>query len=262
MTSTVVTLDSRLSQSKAVSGATRMVAEELFAVTDELAAKPKLRRLLSGSTLTTEQRVNLVRELFGKQLSTQTVDILVAAVELDWDSPLDFARALESQGLDIILDVAENTELVLEQLFAFGRYTNRNQDLRSTLSDEAIPIADRRQLVEEALSGCLPTTILLAQRAVGRANNYEHAVGMYIEEVALKRGRKVARVTVAQPLSPSQRDRLETALSKIYSSEIDLVIDIDASVLGGARIDVGYEAIDATISGRLDGLRRTLNEEK
>lgn len=262
MTQAVVAADSRLSQSKAVAGATQEVADELFAVTDELAAKPKLRRLLSGSTLTTDQRVNLVKELFGGQVSNQTLDILIAGVELDWDSPSALSRALEGQGIDVVLAVAENTELLLEQLFAFGRYSNRDENLRSLLGDESIPIITRRQLVAKVLDGCLTATISLAQRAVGRSNNYEHAIDMYIEEVALKRGRKVARVTVAQPLSASQRDRLEKALSKMYSSEIDLVIDVDASVLGGARIDVGYEAIDATISGRLDALRQTLNEEK
>jgi F-type H+-transporting ATPase subunit delta len=68
----------------------------------------------------------------------------------------------------------------------------------------------------------------------------------------------VARVTAALPLTEQQRERLTAALRRIYDHDVWLNVDVDPEVIGGLRVQVGDEVIDATVLSRLDEARRRL----
>ena len=76
--------------------------------------------------------------------------------------------------------------------------------------------------------------------------------------LAARQQRSVAEVTVAQPLSPEQQDRLTAALSASYGRELVLNVHVDPEVVGGVRVQVGDEVMNSTISDRLADARRRL----
>ncbi|HEX3678859.1 MAG TPA: F0F1 ATP synthase subunit delta, partial [Galbitalea sp.] len=76
--------------------------------------------------------------------------------------------------------------------------------------------------------------------------------------VADEAGLGIATVTVASALDDAQRDRLTKTLSKQYGRDIRINEIIDASVLGGMRVQVGSEVIDGTIANRIADLRLRL----
>jgi F-type H+-transporting ATPase subunit delta len=78
---------------------------------------------------------------------------------------------------------------------------------------------------------------------------------------ALKRNNdNVARATIvsAFPLTEQQRDELKGALAKRYSRQIETVEEVDASLLGGAKIIVGDQVIDRTVIGQLNKMSRQI----
>jgi F-type H+-transporting ATPase subunit delta len=78
---------------------------------------------------------------------------------------------------------------------------------------------------------------------------------------ALKRDNdNVARATIvsAFPLTQQQRDELKGALAKRYSRQIETVEEVDASLLGGAKIIVGDQVIDRTVIGQLNKMSRQI----
>jgi F-type H+-transporting ATPase subunit delta len=78
---------------------------------------------------------------------------------------------------------------------------------------------------------------------------------------ALKRNNdNVARATIvsAFPLTGQQRDELKGALAKRYSRQIETVEEVDASLLGGAKIIVGDQVIDRTVIGQLNKMSRQI----
>jgi F-type H+-transporting ATPase subunit delta len=56
----------------------------------------------------------------------------------------------------------------------------------------------------------------------------------------------------------TQRDRLTAALGRIYGRGVLLEEDVDPEVLGGLRVRVGDEILDATVLSRMDDARRRL----
>ena len=78
---------------------------------------------------------------------------------------------------------------------------------------------------------------------------------------ALKRDNdNVARATIvsAFPLTNQQRDELKGALAKRFGRQIETVEEVDASLLGGARIIVGDQVIDRSVVGQLNKMSRQI----
>ena len=60
------------------------------------------------------------------------------------------------------------------------------------------------------------------------------------------------------PLSAEQQTRLQNALSARYGSAVTLNTVIDPTVVGGLRVQVADDVIDASVSARLADLRQRI----
>ena len=68
----------------------------------------------------------------------------------------------------------------------------------------------------------------------------------------------MAAVTSAQPLTKAQSARLANLLETAYGRSVQLNISVDPAVIGGLRIDIGSDVVNATVSARLDDVRRRM----
>ena len=60
-----------------------------------------------------------------------------------------------------------------------------------------------------------------------------------------------ARITSAQPLSDGQRTEIVSALEKRYGKKVEAELDVDPQLLGGARVQVGDQVINASVRDAL-----------
>lgn len=60
-----------------------------------------------------------------------------------------------------------------------------------------------------------------------------------------------AHITSAQPLTDAQRDEIVSALEKRYGKKIEAELDVDAQLLGGARVQIGDQVIHASVRDAL-----------
>jgi F-type H+-transporting ATPase subunit delta len=74
--------------------------------------------------------------------------------------------------------------------------------------------------------------------------------------LAAEKGEIEVEVTSAAPLSPKQKEALETTFKKAFSSKVLLKEQVNAKILGGLQVKVGSEMIDASVEGSLDRLSR------
>ena len=240
------------------------LGEELFQVASLLDGSVALRRALTDPSREGEAKADLVARLLGSQVSGTTVDVVSGLVRDRWSSASDLAEACEQLGVLAVLGAAEQAgtlEQVESDLFRFGRIIDADPALRAALSDRRAPVTDKAELVERLLSGKVSEqTLVLARRGVAnpRGRRIEAVLDELGQAVAARRDRAVARVTSAIPLEVAQRNRLAAALERIYGRTVHLDIDVDPDVVGGLRIQVADEVIDATVVARLAGARRQL----
>ncbi|HVI57999.1 MAG TPA: F0F1 ATP synthase subunit delta [Luteimonas sp.] len=67
-----------------------------------------------------------------------------------------------------------------------------------------------------------------------------------------------ARVTSAAELPAGELDTLKAALKRRFGREVEVETAVDASLIGGAVIDVGDVVIDGSLKGKLERLQAAL----
>jgi F-type H+-transporting ATPase subunit delta len=73
--------------------------------------------------------------------------------------------------------------------------------------------------------------------------------------LAERRGQATAQVTSAQPLSESQTASLIDALKKSVGRNVDVVAQVDPSILGGLIVKVGSRMVDSSLKSKLQRLK-------
>ena len=173
----------------------------------------------------------------------------------DVDRTIAYAEALfgVAQAEGTLRDVED-------ELFRFSRVLQGSDDLRTTLTDPAIPAARRQQIVEDLLAGkASSTTTSLISMVVGtgRAHDLPEIVAELVRLSAAEANKEVAEVRSAIDLSPDQRERLAEALGRATGKSVEVKVIVDPSVLGGIVAQVGDTVIDGSIRKRLDQLKQS-----
>jgi F-type H+-transporting ATPase subunit delta len=239
-------------------------ADELFAVARFLDGERSVRRLLADSSSPEETRADLVRRLFGTQLTQPTVDLVVELVRARWSKTGDLVVGAEALARQAAVAVAEKTgslDEVEDQLFRFGRILGRESELNGLLADTTTPVEGRVRLLDGVLGDRVyPVTATLLREAVRlpRGRHLDVVAEELAELAAARRDRSVAKVRTPVALTPDQESKLEESLGRIYGRTISLQVELDRDLLGGLVVQVGGEVIDGSVAGRLAAARRSL----
>lgn len=240
------------------------LAEELSSVTALLDREVSLRRLLTDPARTGQSKAQLVGTLLTGQVSGETVDLVSGLVWSRWSGSRDLVDAVEELAASaevIAAEQAAKLDDLEDELFRFGRIVSGSHELRSALTEPKADAAAKAALVKKLLGGrALPGTVRLVTSLVTnpRGRSLEQGLESYSKLAADRRGRVVALVTTAVVLSDSQRERLSGALTRLYGRAVQLNVDVDPSVVGGVKVQIGDEIIDGTVSSRLEGARQAL----
>ncbi|HEX7738025.1 MAG TPA: F0F1 ATP synthase subunit delta, partial [Marmoricola sp.] len=207
-------------------------------------------------------KTKLLTTLFGAHVGPDAAAVIAEAGQLRWASSVDFTDALERLGVAAIVRAADaegDGDRVESELFTFGRAVADNSELRDALSDPARSTEDKQELVASLLDGrAAPATVRLAKETVtGASRTVSAAVDQLIEMAAQARGRHVATVRTAAPLSDSQLDRLSRALGD-EGRPVHLNVLVDPGMIGGLRVEMGDYVIDGSVQNRLDDVRRRI----
>jgi F-type H+-transporting ATPase subunit delta len=152
-------------------------------------------------------------------------------------------------------------ESLEDDLFRFARIVGATPELRSALTDRDLAVAARQGLITQLLEGKVPATTLSLVRyaaAGGRARDFVGTLDFLVEQTALARGWRIARVRAARPIDDAQQQALTDALGSLAGGPVELQVEIDESLLSGVRIRIGDLQVDATARGRIDTLREHL----
>ncbi|MFF0204754.1 F0F1 ATP synthase subunit delta [Streptomyces sp. NPDC005017] len=243
--------------------ATRL-ADELAAVTALLDREVSLRRVLTDPAQSGEAKAELAQRLLGGQVGGETVDLLAGMVRSRWSQSRDLVDALEELADTADLTAAQQAgtlDDVEDELFRFGRIVSSSTELRAALTDRKATTAAKGELLRSLLGGrAKATTERLVTRlvTVPRGRSLESGLESLSKLAAERRGRMVAVVTSAVPLSDGQKQRLGAALAKLYGRTMHLNLDVDPEVLGGMRVQVGDEVINGSVADRIDDAARRL----
>jgi F-type H+-transporting ATPase subunit delta len=239
------------------------LGDGLLSVASLLQREPSLRRALTDPAASTEAKDRLARGILGGKVSEETVEVVATAAGTRWSSTTDFVAALEQLGalsLAIAADKESRLAELEDDLFRFGRIVLGDPGLRDAISNKQLPVTRRQELVSNLLEGkaTAPAVRLAVQAVASGHRSFEAALEEFQRIAAERQRRAVALVRTAVDLTPDERTRLAGALSEQYGRDVHVNVVVDATILGGIRVEIGDEVIDGTVAGRLEDARRRM----
>lgn len=136
-----------------------------------------------------------------------------------------------------------------------------NVQLRDALADETVTGEKKRAIMSELFSaGVAPEVVAISTLAVerGYVASLSQVAERFSEIAESERGIVVAEVTTAIELTEDLRASLVEKLSASLGRPVTLRERVDASILGGIKINVAGRVLDGSLSSQLDAIRATL----
>ena len=153
-------------------------------------------------------------------------------------------------------------EEVRRELDSLCEVLEGNAELDRAVRRPLFPSAQRRRVLRSVCErlGASDTlrrfcSFLVDQRRVVELARIRDEYAELADELA---GRMRARVVSASPLSEAQRERLCRALAARTGRQLELDLEVDASLLGGAVATVGSLVFDGSLRTQLEQLRANL----
>ena len=122
-----------------------------------------------------------------------------------------------------------------------------------------------RQEARELFRGCIVNNLLDEDR-VRRTVQYVVAAGRYDgpailahfrQLLKLELARRTATIESATPLPADVRVAVETGLARLYGPGLSTALADRPALIGGLRIQVGWDVYDDSVRARLDTLQKS-----
>jgi F-type H+-transporting ATPase subunit delta len=251
--------------------ASLQLAKELFGILGMVDSSAGLRRALTDPSRNGDEKSALVRQLVGGKVSADAAEIAGGLASSRWASARDIGDALETLAATVVISVAENKSAVsasgitgLEELendlFSFNQAVASSHEVQRALSEPQASGAAKAVLAEKLVPGVSEEAKVLITQAVTQPRGIKptRLVQRFAELAAKRQQRWIATVSVTRPLTQTQLARLQAGLNAMYGRELKVNINVDPALIGGIRVQIGDEVLDASVLTRLGQLQRQL----
>lgn len=129
-----------------------------------------------------------------------------------------------------------------------------NPDMRACIDNPRLPVGDLTQMFLDAVNGSLTADqkslagLLVENRRLGVVAEIRQ---LYLELKNAHEGVRDAQITSAFPLDDASLTQLVADLEHRFKCNIQATVTVDPELIGGARITVGDQVIDASVRGKL-----------
>jgi F-type H+-transporting ATPase subunit delta len=132
--------------------------------------------------------------------------------------------------------------------------------LQAFFANPAVPTDQKMRMLDSSLTQVEPYARNFVNVLVenGRVSAIGDIVDAFNAEVNRLRGIVHAHVTTAVRLSDSEEAEVVHGLERMTGGHVVVSSDVDPSILGGFVARIGDRLIDASVTGRLAALRKTL----
>ena len=236
------------------------VASQLFHSARVVGSSSHLSGALADPSASPQSRRKVIEDVFGPTFAPVSVSLLSFAVEQRWSSATDLIAGIEELAIRVVA-ITESTADLEGELFSFSRMVAQNPELELALGSRLGDATSKGALVDTLLAGRVSAGTALVVTSIVQQpgeRRIRESLSRTMRIVSDELNRTVATVTTASPLTDAQATHLVRLLSAKYGRDVSLNTVVDASVVGGLRVQIADDVIDASIAARLADLRQRL----
>ena len=148
----------------------------------------------------------------------------------------------------------KNALAAVAQSLALVAAAARDEQMHSVLLNPRVNAQQKKDIFDSAAGGRLDevTKRLVAILVDGHREVLIGSIAEQFEDLKHEHEKVLrARITSAQPLSEPQAGEIVAALERRYGRKVEADLDVDPQLLGGARVQVGDQVINASVRDAL-----------
>lgn len=262
-------------------------AKQLFGMLNVIDGNGALRRALTDPSRAADDRVKLVHKLFGERThKSDTVEAVAGFVHRllgneEHDPAIEIVSELVKQrsanerqlgdGIErtavmMAAAAAENRgglqamESLVDELIQFKNTVDHSEEIQGAFADSRASAEAKAQLASRLMPNASEEGALLTQRAVSEPRGAlpGRLIERFADVVAERQQRWIAHIVTSRPLSHEQLEKLRQSLNALYQRDLKLAVEVDRSLIGGLRVQVGEEVIDGSVTHRLGQLQQRI----
>lgn len=244
-------------QLAAAGGLSLATGEQLLAASRAIDSSAQLRSVLADPSVDAERKTGLLTSIFGS-LDAGARQVLSSAVASRWSNAHELVDGVEELGIRAIAIAVGPGAGIEDELFTFSRAVSSDHELELAVGSKLGDGEAKAALVDALLSGkAKPETVVIVRHLVQspRGRRIGELLSSAAALLADAHGALVATVTSATRPSSSQLAALEKSLGARYGRALRINLNIDPTVVGGLRVQIGDDVIDGTVASRLADLR-------
>ncbi|HEX2288049.1 MAG TPA: ATP synthase F1 subunit delta [Gaiellaceae bacterium] len=151
-------------------------------------------------------------------------------------------------------------EPVSDDLHVFVGAVEQVRELRAFLESPEVDSGEKIEALREILSDAdeLVRNFILLLVEKGRGHELDEIVREFDAQVAVEEGILDVELTTAVELSDDEAKKLLGQIEQVSGRRLRATRAVDPRLIGGFVLRAGSRRADASVSGRLEGLRREL----
>jgi F-type H+-transporting ATPase subunit delta len=173
-----------------------------------------------------------------------------------------YARAFA----DVVMKASNQLDSAraLQELHSVDALLKESDQLRRVLENPSIP-GDRKRAVLDAITARLGTTRQVRNFVAVLTDNrrlplFSEILKQVEQELNDRQGFAEAQVSTARQLGDPEKQMLEAEIARLTGKKVRARYEQDASLLGGAVVQVGSTIYDGSVKGQLEKIREQLVE--
>ena len=174
-------------------------------------------------------------------------------------------RIIAKRYAKALVQLAEEKNIVDKtkaDLAAFTSAVDALPALQKLFASPVFTPEDKKAVIRELATkaGMQPTTQRFVEHLAetGRIRYARDMYEAFLEILAERLNRASVRLTTAAPIGPADLADIKKKLEQLTGKQVDIDTKVDASVIGGAKAQIGSVVYDGTIKNQLNKMRNQL----
>jgi len=167
-----------------------------------------------------------------------------------------YARALFELSIErgLVLDYLEQAAFISDVL--------ANKEYQRIIAHPRIPQAEKYAFLDSAFKGRIHDDLLGFMRLAVSKNREKFMAPAFVSLVEMIRRHQnftTAKVVSAVELSPDEQNQLKIRLMRKLGKQVELLTEVDASLIGGIRLHVDGYVLDRTVKHLLKDMKHKIS---
>lgn len=163
-----------------------------------------------------------------------------------------------------LLQVAQEqktVDAIATEIQTVQKAVENHADLKATLEHPRVKAQEKLESLKRSLGKKLSTTMenFLLLLIMKKRIKHLKAVADHFERLCYEmKGKAIARVLTAMPLTIAQKDTLTHKLSQMFGMTVEVKEEVKPNLIGGMMVYLGDQRMDGSVLGQLERMKQRL----